>query len=142
MINIAEILKDCPKGTKLYSPAFGECTLNKVLKKDGIIQVDIDNGNSFDGYFNENGQLYSGIGECLLFPSKDNRNWKHFKYCPFKPFDKVVVRDEALWHIDFFETYLPDEAFPYLCMHVAWKHCLPYNEETAKLIGTKDNYAR
>lgn len=40
-INIAEILKDKPQGTKLYSPAFGECTLYSaeclnVLDKDKI----------------------------------------------------------------------------------------------------------
>ena len=30
MNNIAEILKDAPKGTKLYSPIFGECILSNV----------------------------------------------------------------------------------------------------------------
>lgn len=29
-INIAEILKDCPKGTKLYSPIYGEIELWKM----------------------------------------------------------------------------------------------------------------
>ena len=29
-LNLVEILKDCPKGTKLYSPAFGECVLEEV----------------------------------------------------------------------------------------------------------------
>jgi hypothetical protein len=72
------------------------------------------------------GVLNSNTGE--LYPS-------------FKPFDKVVVRDECTWHIDFFERYLPgNDTFPYECMHQSWKHCLPFNEETAKLIGTKDDY--
>ena len=60
----------------------------------------------------------------------------------FKPFDKVVVRDEGTWHIDFFERYLPGEEFPYEGMHQTWQHCLPFNEETAKLIGTKDDYIK
>ena len=34
MINIADILKDCPKGTKLYSPICGECRLIKIY--DGL----------------------------------------------------------------------------------------------------------
>ena len=29
-INIADILRDCPKGTKLYSPIFGECIFVEV----------------------------------------------------------------------------------------------------------------
>lgn len=29
-MNIAEILKYCPKGTKLYSTVFGEVTLDEV----------------------------------------------------------------------------------------------------------------
>ncbi len=36
MINIAEILKDCPKGTKLYSPAFGTVALDKVEDNNWI----------------------------------------------------------------------------------------------------------
>lgn len=31
-INIAEILKDCPKGTKLYSPIYGEVELSQICK--------------------------------------------------------------------------------------------------------------
>lgn len=33
-INIAEILRDMPKGTKLYSPLFGECNLDNVCTSD------------------------------------------------------------------------------------------------------------
>ena len=142
MINIAEILKDCPTGTKLYSPVFGECTLNKVLKNDGIIQVDIDNGESFDGYFNENGQLHFSTGECLLFPSKDNRDWSTFKKpCIFKPFDKVVARFAGgTWSADLFSHYW-DKMDAYITMGgVQCDECLPYNEETAKLLGTNNNY--
>lgn len=29
-INIAELLKDCPKGTKLYSPLCGECYFDRL----------------------------------------------------------------------------------------------------------------
>lgn len=36
-MNIAEILKDAPKGTKLYSPLFGEVKLQSV--SDAMIEV-------------------------------------------------------------------------------------------------------
>ena len=37
MINIAEILRDCPKGTKLYSPICGDCTFEKIHLNTSIV---------------------------------------------------------------------------------------------------------
>ena len=34
-INIAEILRDMPKGTKLYSPLFGKCELVDTYTGEG-----------------------------------------------------------------------------------------------------------
>ena len=138
---IAEILKNAPKGTKLYCPVFGECTLSQV-DKNGDIRVDVD-----DIYyvFTETGRFFRTYedGECLLFPSKDNRSWENFEYRQqFKPFDKVVVRDGPgdTWQVDFFSHYYDDDVpRPFACTGgVTWKYCLPYNEMTAKLIGTTD----
>ncbi len=137
MINIAEILKNCPEGTKLYSPAFGECVLSKVLKGN-IIEV-IINSNASDGYFNEYDQLYFDMGECLLFPSKNNRDWNTFPR--FKPFDKVVARsDGEIWTAELFSRYNQSTNYPYSCIGSNYSECLPYNERTAKLIGTDNDY--
>ncbi len=140
MINIAEILKDVPEGTKLYSPVFGECQLGKMIGE--FIEIK----DSKCRYFSLNafGQYFNDGGECLLFPSKENRDWRAFEHktsCPFKPFDKVLVRDDLIWHISLFERFAPEERYPYCCINCAWKQCIPYNEETAKLIGTTDDYA-
>ena len=81
MINIAEILKDCPKGTKLYSPICGNCKLLKIyngLGLDVINDTDEVFNFSYDGRYNLN-------GECCIFPSKDNRDWNTFR--PFKDGD-------------------------------------------------------
>ena len=81
MINIAEILKDCPKGTKLYSPICGNCKLLKIyngLGFDVINDTDDVFNFSYDGRYNLN-------GECCIFPSKDNRDWNTFR--PFKDGD-------------------------------------------------------
>ena len=81
MINIADILKDCPKGTKLYSPICGNCKLLKIyngLGLDVINDTDEVFNFSYDGRYNLN-------GECCIFPSKDNRDWKTFR--PFKDGD-------------------------------------------------------
>lgn len=59
----------------------------------------------------------------------------------FKPFDKVLVRenDSCRWGIDFFMSY--EEGFePYKCMTGSWGECLPFNEETEKLIMTTKSY--
>lgn len=40
-INIIEIIKDCPKGTKLYSPLCGECEFYRVYRRNGEICIEI-----------------------------------------------------------------------------------------------------
>lgn len=57
----------------------------------------------------------------------------------FKPFDKVVVRDTeySTWCADLFSHI--DEDYRYACVGATWSFCIPYNEETAKLIGTTNN---
>lgn len=57
----------------------------------------------------------------------------------FKPFDKVVVRDteHSTWCADLFSHI--DEDYRYACVGATWSFCIPYNEETAKLIGTTNN---
>ena len=145
MKTVADYLKNAPKGTKLYSPLCGECTLHYIDDKD----ITVTNGEHYF-YFNHLGQYNTyeeNVGECLLFPSKEVRDWSNYQLpappCDLKPFDKVVVRgDKSTWYIDFFERYNPsNKKYPYRCLVSNWSHCLPFNEETAKLIGTKDEGA-
>ena len=146
MKTVADYLKNAPEGTKLYSPIFGECEFYHLSIADTIV-VRCTNGKVtfFDKLGVYNLDCESTEGECLLFPSKEVRDWSNYQLpAPhdFKPFDKVVVRDEGTWHIDFFEYYNPsNKEFPYECMNQPWQHCLPFNEATAKLIGTKDGGA-
>lgn len=84
-INIAEILRDMPKGTKLYSPLFGKCELVGVgTDEDGVfigVESFFQDGRvkksrtfSSDGrYFEE----YTNA-ECMLFPSDRMRWWSKF----------------------------------------------------------------
>ena len=231
-INIAEILKDCPKGKKLYSPIFGEVKLRKFLTElDYPIGVEEEYGSL--KYFSKEGfyvREYQDV-ECLLFPSSVMRDWSKFfkrgdvvikngggmaavfdgwandaytefnttvnlycdgntgeeevcttllfrkateeerkqfigtverilkgKYnpatlqvepvkpeCPFnlKPFDKVLVRDDfnQKWTVDMFSYYnQEDNDYPYICVGGHYCCCLPYNEQTAHLVGTKEFY--
>lgn len=73
-LNIAEILKDKPKGTKLYSPIFGEVKYDSVLLGDiKVLYSCTDRHFYMDGKFCMN-------GECLLFPSKEMRDWSKFAW--------------------------------------------------------------
>lgn len=84
-LNIAEILKDKPQGTKLYSPICGELVLVKVTP-NGIFcrqKITDDNSNNVvfmdDGHFKNYGN-FEDAGECLLFPSKIMRDWEKFAW--------------------------------------------------------------
>lgn len=91
-INIAEILRDMPKGTKLYSPLFGEVKFEEVLSnKIFPIKVLSKLPNSPIGSFTENGFYYGDIedAEPVLYPSSKMRCWNKF----FKRGDVLVDGD-------------------------------------------------
>ena len=75
-LNIANILKNKPKGTKLYADAFGELKLVKVDKVDTIYTRTKEG--MFYSFYN-NGK-YDKYGEPILVPSKEMRNWSKFAW--------------------------------------------------------------
>ena len=90
-LNLVEILKDCPKGTKLYSPVFGEVKFESINDIIGPIIATTDTGNA--ECFTADGKMYNYYnGECLLFPSKEQRDWSKFKVKKpkFKVGNKIV----------------------------------------------------
>lgn len=88
-INIAKILKDKPKGTKLYSDiCCGECVLNEV--SENAIYVDMYNKERF-WYFSVYGTIYAfPDGGVLLYPSYEMRDWRKFAW---KKGDVLVNKD-------------------------------------------------
>ena len=91
-INIVEILKDKPQGTKLYSSACGKCKLEEV--DDKSFKISFYNSkfgfmNGGEGYLDKNGKLYDD-GECVVFPSKEMRDWSKFAW---KKGDVLVSND-------------------------------------------------
>ena len=67
--------------------------------------------------------------------------------CEFKPFDKVLCRNskDDTWEADFFARLTRKEidytqSGKYLCVGDLWMYCIPYNEETAHLLGTTDEW--
>lgn len=80
-IDLTEILKDCPKGTKLYSPLFGYVEL-KEIDTSKVYSVNVKLASGLIESFTREGKLYDRDyykdTECVLFPSKDQRDWSKF----------------------------------------------------------------
>ena len=105
--------------------------------------------------FTMNGKLYAGYsgysGECVLFPSKDQRDWSKFtapwlkkeRFDPktLNPFDKVLVRDRRKykWACAFFQHITKHDYFKYGCIGGSFEYCIPYNDDTKHLVGTNED---
>lgn len=62
--------------------------------------------------------------------------------CEFKTFDKVLGRNEKddVWEADLFSRYKEESQYPFRCIGYSRKYCIPYNKETAHLLGTTDEW--
>ena len=100
-LNIANILKDKPKGTKLYADAFGEL---KFVKVDEVDTIYTKNKTSTLYCFYNNGK-YDKYGEHILVPSKEMRDWNKFAW---KKGDVLVSNDygtEVIFYDWYDDTY-------------------------------------
>ena len=101
--------------------------------------------------FTKEGKLYLyEPGECILFPSKDQRDWNKFtdpwdkeeKFDPktLKPFDKVLFRDsiDRPWTCGLFSHANFEYFHPFKVGCCSYKWCIPYNEDTKHLAGTAE----
>ena len=146
-LNLTEILKGCPKGTEFYSPIFVKVEFSNIdLNPTYPIRTDKTS------FTNDGRYLEDFNGECMLFPSKDQRDWSKFERFWDKPkvekfdvntlhpFDKVLTRcdDSEKWNIDLFGYF----DYPYkgvCCLDSYLQMCIPYNEETKHLLGTTND---
>ena len=95
-IDLTKILKDCPKGTKLYSLILGEVKLYKI-EEDEDYPIVIETMTDQRFRLAQDGR-HSSIfdGECTLFPSKDQRDWSKFiPPCKFKDGDIVATSSRS-----------------------------------------------
>ena len=145
-IDLTRILKDCPRGTKFYSMVDGDVEFIKITQnKPALICFAHPEGRFC--YFKD-GRFFKGKGECILFPSKEQRDWS--KFVPtwetkkeivkvtLHPFDKVFVRDdcESLWEAQLI-TSITDGRIETMDGYT-WLCGIPYNKDTAHLLGTNE----
>ena len=149
-LNLCEILKNCPEGTEFWSDNYGTVKfVNVSTEWDTPIRVELING--FIARYTEEGWCDKRFpANCLLWPSRDCRDWSKFtapwlkkeKFNPktLKAFDRVLVKDsESLtWKINMFSHINNKAEYPYCCLLSFYKYCIPYNDETKHLVGTKD----
>ena len=156
-LDLTKILDGCPVGTKLYSTIYGKVDFSRVISDDCSrypIEIMVYNKatNSIELWYCEKDGKFSGAyeGECTLFPSEDQRDWSKFerfwdkqkeKFDPktLKPFDKVLVRINSLgsWRCDLLSHFNKFSGDPLFISTQYWHECIPYNEDTKCLLGTK-----
>lgn len=100
-----------------------------------LIQYDRSNKREgeFCQCFTEKGKGEEGKFQDLLLEVPDDTP-------TFKPYDKVLVRDNPYekWRCSFFSHYDKDDnTFPYQCIGIQFTHCIPY-EGNEHLVGTTD----
>ena len=160
-IDLTKILKNCPKGTKFYSSVYGELIYSGMYADSSnskIYLIDQNSRSMIDGsplvidYYRD-GRLYATMGECTLFPSKEQRDWSKFerfwdkpkieRFDPktLKPFQRVLVRDTNIdvWQCEMFSHFCSQETtYPFFCCGSPYYYCIPYNSETEHLLGTTE----
>lgn len=160
-LDLTKILDGCPEYTPFYSQVFGtvlfiriETCLNGkyivfALYDHGVFSVDSKGKYAVS---NDSTEL-----DCIVFPSKDQRDWSKFvrfwdeksldkpvteKFDPkaLQPFDKVLVRDytNVPWTIDFF-SYRFNKTKNIRGVKYCWVYCIPYNDDTKQLLGTSND---
>ena len=154
-IDLTKILKNCPEGTVLWSDNYGEVQFKCISKNYNyhinypILVKRIDGHNLY--YTKEGWHDIYFPASCLLWPSKDCRDWSNFtapwykkdKFNPktLKPFDKVLARDLGAytWRCTLYSHTKEDGSrWKYVTDNSAYECCIPYNNDTKHLIGTAD----
>ena len=158
-IDLTKILKNCPTGFELYSSVYGEVKFVGIDENHKHLWIDIKVKNNIYVSLTLEGKFsYNYDGECILFPSKDQRDWSKFAAPWYKPknkdtetkkfdpktlksFNKVLVRDycDEEWTCDIFSHIIrQDDTLSYMCIFTHYDHCIPYNDDTKHLVGTTD----
>ena len=149
-IDFTKILENCPVGWEFWSDNYGKVRF-KCINKSYDRPIFVKRTDGGNAYYTKEGWCSKDFSaSCLLWPSKDCRDWskccapwyKKEKFEPktLQPFDKVLVRDNesCQWKVDFYSFKYEECEFPYACVGGLFKCCIPYNDDTKHLVGTTD----
>lgn len=148
-LDLTKILDGCPKGIEFYHTIYGTVCFYDIISNSEY-PIRFKKGKYLINSVTKSGLMISDYkGECTLYPSKDQRDWskfvrfwdkpkkERFDVNTLQPFDKVLVRDylNERWNVDIFGFILNN----YIHCITTWGYCIPYNEETKHLVGTKED---
>ena len=154
-LNLCEILKHCPQGETFWSPMLDGVKFSCIDEERQMIIVETIEGH-FTWEINADGTISIDevtSPEVMLYPSKEMRDWSKFtapwlkkeRFDPktLKPFDKVLVRfDCGVWSATLFshliDSKFANKKYDIICCGSVFGYCIPYNDETKHLVGTKD----
>lgn len=149
-IDLTKILENCPLGWEFWSDNYGNVRF-KCINKSYDRPIFVKRTDGGNAYYTKEGLCSKDFSaSCLLWPSKDCRDWSKFtapwykkeKFNPktLKPFDKVLVQcnNSESWKVQLFSHIIEgDKICPYVCISYNYKYCIPYNNDTKHLVGTK-----
>ena len=150
-LDLTKILEGCPKGIDFYHTVYGTVLFNSI-DLDSEYPIRFIVGKNQINSVTKSGLAISDYkGECILFPSKEQRDWSKFekfwdkpkieRFDPktLQPFDKVLVRNDSLgsWRCDLLSHFNKFSGDPLFISAQYWRECIPYNEDTKYLLGTK-----
>lgn len=160
-VDLTKILDGCPIGTEFYHAGYGRVWLVDIdLYCGHPIRLSTAGDSIADVSVTKEGTLnilYKG--ECLLFPSKYQRDWSKFvrfwdkesldkskteKFNPktLQPFDRILARDYGndTWTACLFSHHADElDNDWYVCGNTYWHFIIPYNDDTKHLVGTKED---
>ena len=154
-IDLTKILDGCPVGTEFYSLVHGTVRFLEILDINTVYPIAVTSKVD-KGYFTKGGRYFADQtidDECILVPSKYQRDWSKFERFwdkpkiekfdvkTLRPFDKVLVRSYMIdkWMCDFFSYIDNTKLFPIMGSGLMNKMCIPYNDDTKHLIGTTND---
>lgn len=99
-LNVAELLKDCPKGMELDCTMYDDVTFNRLQGNEYIIINRDYNGGEV--HLTKFGQMFnSDDAKCVIFP-KGKTTWEGFvPPCKFKDGDVVYIKTKGYNHNEF-----------------------------------------
>lgn len=150
-IDFTKILENCPVGWEFWSDNYGKVRF-KCINKSYDRPIFVKRTDGGNAYYTKEGWCSKDFSaSCLLWPSKDCRDWSKFtapwykkeKFNPktLNPFDKVLVKcnNSESWKVQLFSHIIEDDKIcPYVCISYNYKYCIPYNNDTKHLVGTNE----
>ena len=149
-IDLTKILKDCPEGTEFWSDNFGKVKF-KYIDKSYDEPIFVKRTDGYNACYTKEGWCSIDFpASCLLWPSKNQRDWSKFsapcdkkeRFDPktLKEFDRILGWNPGTckWECNLFSNINDYAEFNFKCFGVSYKYCIPYNDDTKHIVGTKE----